>query len=156
VRGVNHIFADRAQPDLTAPKQGSAGTIRGNEGAGQTSPSTLEQVKPEGAAMSQKLFALSLGFAALILATQHASAQSTTTACGTRAAIVTQLAAKYGETRRGIGIANNNSVMEVFASDQTGSWTITVTVASGQTCMLASGQSFEGLADALPASGKGA
>ncbi|MGO4852576.1 hypothetical protein [Phaeovulum sp. W22_SRMD_FR3] len=105
--------------------------------------------------MSQKLFALSLGFAALILATQHASAQSTPTACGAHSAIVTQLASKYGETRRGLGIANNNSVMEVFASEATGSWTITVTMASGQTCMLASGQSFEALAEALPTSGKG-
>jgi hypothetical protein len=43
-------------------------------------------------------------------------------------------------------------VLEVFASD-TGSWTITVTLPSGMTCLVATGQGWEDLAEQLPAKG---
>ena len=105
--------------------------------------------------MKQQLFALSLGFAGLILATQHAFAQ-TQAQCAPRATVVAQLADKYGETRHGIGLLGSNSVMEVFASDQTGTWTITVTSGAGETCLVAAGQNYETLAEVLPAPGKGA
>ena len=49
-----------------------------------------------------------------------------------------------------MGIGANNAIVEVFASDQTGSWTITVTAPGGLTCLVASGQAFEELAEALP------
>ena len=41
-------------------------------------------------------------------------------------------------------------MVEVFASRDTGTWTITVTRPSGLTCLVASGQAFETLAEALP------
>jgi hypothetical protein len=40
--------------------------------------------------------------------------------------------------------------VEVFASAETGTWTITVTNATGTTCLVASGQAFERLAETLP------
>ncbi len=100
--------------------------------------------------MDRFLFALSLGFAGVILLTQpaHAAPQ-----CGPRASIVAQLAAKYGETRRSIGMAANNTVMETFASAQTGSWTIVVTLPDGSTCLVATGQNFEAVTEELPAKG---
>lgn len=105
--------------------------------------------------MKHQLFALSLGFGGLILATHHAFAE-TSTQCAARDAVTEQLASRYGESRRGIGLAANNAVMELFASDETGTWTITVTMASGLTCLIASGENFESLAENLPAAGKGA
>ncbi|MGV6839897.1 MAG: hypothetical protein ACWA40_06855 [Planktomarina sp.] len=69
--------------------------------------------------------------------------------CGQRDQVVGQLTQKYGETRRSIAMAHNNSVVEVYASDDTGTWTITVTSAHGVTCLMASGQSYESIA-ALP------
>lgn len=102
--------------------------------------------------MKEKLFALSLGFGALILVTQ-AQAQARAPQCGPRAAVVAQLAERYGEIRRSMGLAANNMVMEVFASESSQSWTITVTTPQGQTCLVASGQGFEAMADQLPAKG---
>jgi hypothetical protein len=100
--------------------------------------------------MKNSVFALSLGFGALILITQaHAQAPQ----CGPRDVVVAQLADRYGETRRSIGLAANNMVMEVFASDASQSWTITITTPQGQTCLVASGQGFEVMADELPAKG---
>lgn len=73
--------------------------------------------------------------------------------CAPRDVVVQRLAEKYGETRQSMGLGSNNAVMEVFASLDSGSWTITVTMANGVTCLVASGQAFEELAEALPPEG---
>lgn len=100
--------------------------------------------------MTQTFFALSLGFAGLILATtaSHSAQQ-----CAKRDMVVSQLTEKYGETRRGMGVAANNTVVEVFASDASGSWTITVTRPDGVMCLVASGQGYEAVTEELPAKG---
>ncbi|APZ53475.1 hypothetical protein [Salipiger abyssi] len=72
-------------------------------------------------------------------------------ACAPRDQVVAKLAESYGETRRSIGLGSNNNVMEVFASAETGSWTITVTSVTGLTCLIASGQAFEALNEVLQA-----
>jgi hypothetical protein len=107
--------------------------------------------------MKETLFALSLGFGALILVTQAQAevwAQAGAPQCGPRAAVMAQLADRYGETRRSIGVAANNMVMELFASDASQSWSITVTTTQGQTCLIASGQGYETMAEPLPAKGE--
>lgn len=111
--------------------------------------------------MKETLFALSLGFGALILVTQaqaevwaQVGAQAGAPQCGPRAAVMAQLADRYGETRRSIGVAANNMVMELFASDASQSWSITVTTTQGQTCLIASGQGYETMAEPLPAKGE--
>lgn len=70
--------------------------------------------------------------------------------CAPREMVIKRLAEKYGESRQSIGMAHGGLVMETFASAETGSWTITVTTPGGMTCFVASGQSFEVLAEALP------
>jgi len=107
--------------------------------------------------MNRKLLALSFGFAALILVTQQGFAQTAAAVpCGERAKVVDHLAKSFGETRRSIGLAANNAVMEVYASDETGSWTIAVTTSTGVTCLVASGQGYETMTDSLPAKGNDA
>lgn len=100
--------------------------------------------------MKRQLIALSLGFGAMILATQHAFAQSR---CAAHDAVVARLAERYGETRRSVGIAQNSALVEVFASAETGTWTITVTTPNGPTCLVAAGGSFEAVEEELPATG---
>ena len=84
-----------------------------------------------------------------------ATAQDTRN-CAPRDTVVERLANTYGETRRSMGLGANNAVVEVFASYDSGSWTITVTLPNGIACLVASGQAYEALADAPPAKGKGA
>jgi hypothetical protein len=72
--------------------------------------------------------------------------------CAKRDQVMDLLATKYGETRQGMGVADNSTVMEVFASE-TGSWTITVSSPDGMMCLVASGQGYEAMADELPAKG---
>lgn len=67
--------------------------------------------------------------------------------CAPRVVVVERLEQKYGETRQAIGIGQQGMVMETFASDETGSWTITVTMPTGMTCLMASGQAYESVAE---------
>ena len=62
-----------------------------------------------------------------------------------------RLAEGWGESRQSIGLGADNAVVEVFASPETGTWTITVTRPGGPTCMVASGDAWEAVAEALPA-----
>lgn len=99
--------------------------------------------------------ALCYGVGALFLSSAT-PAQAQSTQCATRDQVVNRLGEKYGETRKSIGLGANNGVVEVFASDETGTWTIIVTMPSGVACLVASGQAFEALADATPLPGKDA
>ncbi len=101
------------------------------------------------------LGALTAAAALYIASTTDAAAQNARN-CGPRAVVVDRLADGYGESRQSMGLGANNSVIEVFASAETGTWTITVTTPNGVTCLVASGQAFEELAEALPAPGNDA
>ena len=101
--------------------------------------------------MNQTQLAFSLGAAGLILAATASHAAPT---CGQRDVVLNHLTEKYGETRRGMGMANNNGVMEMFASAASGSWTVTVTLPDGRMCLIASGQGYEAAPDERPAKGQ--
>ncbi|MEL6204935.1 MAG: hypothetical protein AAFR47_06450 [Pseudomonadota bacterium] len=94
-----------------------------------------------------------LAFGFTLLAAAGADAQGRN--CGKRDMIVERLAEGYGESRQSMGLGANNSVMEVYASEETGTWTITVTMPNGTMCLVASGQAFEALEEELePASAR--
>ena len=65
--------------------------------------------------------------------------------CAPRDNVIAKLQNDYGETRRSIGLAKNNSLVEVHASGTSGTWSITVTTPNGTTCLVAAGNSFEAL-----------
>lgn len=98
----------------------------------------------------QRFTLLSMGFSILLLAAHQAQAAQ----CADHATIVASLAEHYGETRQSIGLATDNSVVEVFASLDTGTWTITVTRPGGRTCLAAAGQAYLSTHEPLPAPGE--
>ena len=73
--------------------------------------------------------------------------------CAPREAVVDRLASTYGESRQSIGLGDQGVMIETFVNADTGTWTITVTTPNGQTCLVASGQSWAELAEALPPQG---
>ena len=97
---------------------------------------------------------MSLTTALACLAAGPAVAQSAQ--CAPREVVVERLNEAYGESRQSMGLAANNAVVEVFASDTSGSWTITVTGPNGVTCLIAAGQAFETLAEDTHAPGNDA
>ncbi|MCP5085629.1 MAG: hypothetical protein GY952_02300 [Rhodobacteraceae bacterium] len=101
--------------------------------------------------MQKFLFALSLGFVGVILA--HQAAHSQAANCAQRTQVVERLQDRYGETRQSVGLAQNNGVVEVFASSESGTWTIVITLPNGMTCLVAAGSAFE--SDDAPATTPG-
>lgn len=98
------------------------------------------------------LATLTLSFGLIGLAAGQATAESEYN-CAPREAVVDQLATEYGESRKSIGLGTRGTMVETYASVQTGTWTITITTPSGNTCLVASGQSWEALSEVMPAGG---
>lgn len=101
--------------------------------------------------MLNPFYALSLGFGGVILATQIAFSAPQ---CDSRDRVIAWLADRYGETRHALGLAGDATVMELFASDDTGTWSITLTLPDGQMCLMASGSGYEAVAGRRPARGE--
>src|SRR6056297_2189077 len=91
-----------------------------------------------------------LGLGILVLAASHAQAAQN---CAPRERVVDTLRDRYGETRQSIGLGAQGAVVEMFASVQSGTWTIVVTTPGGVSCLIASGQAFEALAEAAAPGG---
>ncbi len=99
-------------------------------------------------------------FSALALALALAAplpTQAQPRQCAARATILATLGDTFRETRRGMGVAGATAgataVVELFASAETGTWTITITLPNGRTCLIASGQGWEGVVEEVPAKG---
>ncbi|MEM7243601.1 MAG: hypothetical protein AAF429_15595 [Pseudomonadota bacterium] len=103
--------------------------------------------------MNRYLFALSLGFGLCVMA---ASAGAQQMRCADRTEVIEKLHKKYGETRQSIGLNRTSGVVETYASLETGTWTILLTLPNGQACMIAAGENFERLEETLPTSGEDA
>jgi hypothetical protein len=88
------------------------------------------------------------------MAANPASAQNRN--CADHDKLTERLASGFGESRQVIAMNADSSVLEVFASDETGTWTITVTKAGGLTCIVAAGQHYQHLAEAMPVDDNGA
>lgn len=78
--------------------------------------------------------------------------------CAPHDAAVDRLTSQWGEVRRMIGITDNGqAIVEMFANAETGTWTLAVTNAAAEgeliTCLAASGQAFEALAEDRSPSG---
>ena len=99
--------------------------------------------------MDRTLFALSLGLAGLVLLPLplHAAAQ-----CAPHDKVSAELAARFDEQPNSMGLAQDNTVMELYASGK-GTWTLTATLPNGLTCLIAAGQNFETVTQTKAAKG---
>jgi len=53
-----------------------------------------------------------------------------------------QLQAKYKETHRASGLESDTKMVEIWTSEASGTWTILITQANGQTCVAAAGKNW--------------
>lgn len=93
--------------------------------------------------MFKRLFSAALVFGAAALA-PPAMAQNS--ACLSRDALVQRLEITHGEHLTGGGLQNAAHVIEVWSSEQTGSFTVFVTRADGVACIVATGQNWHNMA----------
>lgn len=85
--------------------------------------------------------ALVLGTAATAVTATSASAQ--TMACGSREEMTDRLKRGFGEAQTGLGLISAAQILEVWSSEETGTWTILMTDPEGQTCMVAAGEAWK-------------
>lgn len=65
--------------------------------------------------------------------------------CVKRTDLIQHLANQYHETPVAVGIADNGALLEVFVSTEGETWTVAVTLPSGVTCLIATGQQWQDL-----------
>ena len=101
--------------------------------------------------MGRSPFAGAISAIILTGASSGALAQNATTvqpqarACTDRMAALTHLSKKYAEAPVAMGLASNGGVLEVLSNDSGRTWTILLTMPSGMSCMLATGEDWERL-----------
>ncbi|SPH21003.1 hypothetical protein ASD8599_01744 [Ascidiaceihabitans donghaensis] len=98
----------------------------------------------------RRILVIAIIAALMIAAMAFAASAQSMRNCAPRDIVIQRLANGFGETRQSMGLGANNSVVEVFASLESGTWSITMTSPSGLMCLVATGQAFEALAEALP------
>jgi hypothetical protein len=72
------------------------------------------------------------------------------TFCAPRDAMVTLLDRRFGEVLQGTGLQNATTLVELFASLDTGTWTLVLTRPDGTACAIAAGQHWQNAAETLP------
>ena len=81
--------------------------------------------------------------AALFAAPAFAQSAGPGPACVKRADLIKHLEAKYHEAPSAVGLADNGALLEVFSSKSGETWTVTVTMPNGISCMVATGQQWQ-------------
>lgn len=64
------------------------------------------------------------------------------TLCAQRTVIVEKLKNGFHESYQGAGLQNATSLVEIWSSDETGSWTMLLSKADGTSCIIASGMNW--------------
>jgi hypothetical protein len=103
--------------------------------------------------MRHDLFVLSFGLGAMLLAGHRALAETPAT-CAPHDVVERQLQRRYGETRQMIALAGPQVLVELYASRQGGTWTLTVTSPDGTSCLAGSGDAYEALGKTAAAPGE--
>ena len=70
--------------------------------------------------------------------------------CTTRQEVGSYLLSEFSEAPVALGVANNGSLIEVFASEDRTTWTIMLTQPDGTSCLVAAGQAWESLPQVVP------
>lgn len=85
---------------------------------------------------------LVIAIPAFVIASTIAASAQTITWCGPRTEVVRKVEHQFGETRRGMGLRGRGSVMELFTSEERGTWSLIRTYTNGESCVVAVGQDW--------------
>ena len=73
------------------------------------------------------------------------AAQHNENSCTDRSSALSHLSKNYQEQPVAMGLASSGGVVEVLTNDKGSSWSIIVTLPTGVTCLVASGEGWEAL-----------
>jgi hypothetical protein len=100
-----------------------------------------------------RYFAAGLVLSVLSIASTASAQTVMPPTCTDRSQALSHLAGRYAETPIAMGLAANGSVLEVLTSNAGESWSILVTMPTGQTSLIASGENWEKVAPQAAALG---
>lgn len=63
--------------------------------------------------------------------------------CAPSAELTDRLERQFGESLRAQGLRDRETMLEVWSSDRTGRWTLVMSYASGQSCIVAMGEHWD-------------
>lgn len=90
---------------------------------------------------------LPVGLAAATLLAAALPAQATSpiaeVICAPSAELTDRLESQFGESLRAQGLRDHETMLEVWSSDRTGRWTLVMSYASGQSCIVAMGEHWD-------------
>ncbi len=95
--------------------------------------------------------AFSLAALALGIVVAPAHAQNGNSPCAPREKMISLLSSKYSEAHTASGLANSSSLVEIWRSEDSATWTILLTRTNGISCIIASGQSWQDIETELAA-----
>ena len=78
-------------------------------------------------------------FATVLVMAMGANVAVAMPLCGSRDDVVASPTDEYNETHRASGLESETGLMEIWASDVDGSWTVLLTRPDGQACVMATG-----------------
>jgi len=65
--------------------------------------------------------------------------------CHNAVEIAKQLSSKYDEAPVAFGVQSNGNLLQVYASEDKGTWTVVSTTPAGVSCIVAAGKSWENI-----------
>jgi protein-S-isoprenylcysteine O-methyltransferase Ste14 len=92
---------------------------------------------------------IALAFLWLLFWTATAMAVQAQANCSTHERVSERLTDGWGEHVIAMALSGSAALVEIWANHETGTWSITVTVPDGQTCLVSSGEGFS-MADRSP------
>jgi hypothetical protein len=91
---------------------------------------------------TRKLGACLLVTTGVVVSSASAQVHGPVANCGERKDLVQRLERMFGEVQKGAGLVSAAQLLEVWGSDETGTWTILMTRPDGQSCVLAAGEAW--------------
>lgn len=91
------------------------------------------------------MFRLIALLVALTSATAAAAQTPSNAGCSTRDDLLNRLSEGFSEDPIALGVATSGGVLEVLSSASGATWTIIITTPDGQSCLFASGESWQDL-----------
>jgi hypothetical protein len=65
--------------------------------------------------------------------------------CHNASEIAKQLSSKYSEAPVAFGLQSNGNLLQVYSSEEKGTWTVVSTTPTGMSCIVAAGKGWESL-----------
>lgn len=93
--------------------------------------------------MHIRIVAAAIALTGALTAASTAHAQQPARVCTSDAqSLIDQLGKEYGEVLTGGGIDSAGNLIQVYSSDDKGTWTIAISIPGGPTCVVSSGNGW--------------